>query len=55
MHISYRLWTHLVMAYVFTGWTCFILYREYITISTMRLQFQSADRRHPEQFTVRNL
>jgi hypothetical protein len=41
-----------VMAYVFTGWTCFILFKEYKTIAAMRLQFQSNDRRHPEQFTV---
>jgi len=54
MHMSYRLWTHLVMAYVFTGWTCFVLFKEYKTIAAMRLQFQSNDHRHPEQFTVRN-
>ncbi|KAG0616508.1 hypothetical protein M758_5G121000 [Ceratodon purpureus] len=49
---SGRLWAHLVMAYIFTGWTCFILYLEYKRVSIMRVKFQNADRRRPEQFTV---
>lgn len=47
-----RLWTHIVMAYVFTAWTCFILYREYMTICKMRSKFENNDSRHPEQYTV---
>ncbi|KAK9151617.1 hypothetical protein Syun_009926 [Stephania yunnanensis] len=33
---SQRFWTHLVMAYAFTFWTCYILYKEYGLIASMR-------------------
>jgi len=48
-----RFWTHLVMAYAFTFWTCYILKREYQIVATMRLHFLASERRRPDQFTVR--
>ncbi|CAI0550891.1 unnamed protein product [Linum tenue] len=49
---SPRFWTHLVMAYVFTFWTCFVLKREYATVASMRLHFLASEHRRPDQFTV---
>ncbi|CAN0914428.1 Calcium permeable stress-gated cation channel 1, partial [Linum grandiflorum] len=49
---SPRFWTHLVMAYVFTLWTCFVLKREYATVASMRLHFLASEQRRPDQFTV---
>ncbi|KAF9683344.1 hypothetical protein SADUNF_Sadunf04G0003800 [Salix dunnii] len=49
---SQRFWTHIVMAYAFTFWTCYVLVREYEKVATMRLQFLSSERRRPDQFTV---
>ncbi|XP_057961013.1 calcium permeable stress-gated cation channel 1-like [Malania oleifera] len=49
---SYRFWAHIVMAYVFTFWTCYVLQKEYETIASMRLQFLATERRRPDQFTV---
>ncbi|KAF3443437.1 hypothetical protein FNV43_RR13119 [Rhamnella rubrinervis] len=49
---SRRFWTHLVMAYVFTFWTCYVLKREYENVATMRLHFLQSERRRPDQFTV---
>lgn len=49
---SERFWTHLVMAYVFTFWTFFVLYKEYHKVATMRLDFLASERRRPDQFTV---
>lgn len=49
---SERFWTHLLMAYVFTFWTCYVLYKEYHKVATMRLDFLAAERRRPDQFTV---
>ncbi|KAL5101650.1 hypothetical protein RYX36_005977 [Vicia faba] len=49
---SNRFWTHLVMAYAFTFWTCYILKREYQIVSAMRLSFLASERRRPDQFTV---
>ncbi|ESW14002.2 hypothetical protein PHAVU_008G210700 [Phaseolus vulgaris] len=49
---SNRFWTHLVMAYAFTFWTCYILKREYQIVATMRLHFLASERRRPDQFTV---
>jgi hypothetical protein len=48
-----RFWTHIVMAYAFTFWTCYVLLREYEKVAAMRLQFLSSERRRPDQFTVR--
>ncbi|XVF71859.1 hypothetical protein PTKIN_Ptkin12aG0073300 [Pterospermum kingtungense] len=49
---SHRFWTHLVMAYVFTFWTCYVLKREYEIVATMRLHFLASEQRRPDQFTV---
>ncbi|KAJ4808079.1 ERD (early-responsive to dehydration stress) family protein [Rhynchospora pubera] len=49
---SKRFWTHLVMEYVFTFWTFYVLYKEYNKVATMRLDFLASERRRPDQFTV---
>ncbi|RZC53233.1 hypothetical protein C5167_012089 [Papaver somniferum] len=49
---QYRFWAHLVMAYVFTFWTCYVLYHEYKRVSIMRLQFLASEKRRPDQFSV---
>ncbi|KAG9149815.1 hypothetical protein Leryth_023640 [Lithospermum erythrorhizon] len=49
---SPRFWAHLTMAYVFTMWTWYILYKEYHIVSTMRLRFLASEKRHPDQYTV---
>ncbi|KAL8469074.1 hypothetical protein ACS0TY_032060 [Phlomoides rotata] len=49
---SPRFWTHIVMAYAFTFWTCYALRKEYETIAAMRLHFVASERRRPDQFTV---
>ncbi|PWA43777.1 calcium-dependent channel, 7TM region, putative phosphate [Artemisia annua] len=49
---SKRLYAHIVMAYVFTLWTCYTLYNEYMIVAKMRLHFLAAERRRPDQFTV---
>ncbi|CAA6661346.1 unnamed protein product [Spirodela intermedia] len=51
-HESHRFWAHLVMAYAFTFWTCYVLLKEYETVASMRLQFLASERRRPDQFTV---
>ncbi|XP_006654360.1 CSC1-like protein At4g02900 [Oryza brachyantha] len=49
---SKRFWAHIVMAYVFTFWTFYILYREYKVVTTMRLRFLANQNRRADQFTV---
>ncbi|XP_020581813.1 CSC1-like protein At4g02900 [Phalaenopsis equestris] len=49
---SQRFWAHLIMAYVFTFWTCYSLYKEYKLIASMRLHFLASQSRRPDQFTV---
>ncbi|CAM8995699.1 unnamed protein product [Rhodiola kirilowii] len=49
---SNRFWIHLVMAYAFTFWTCYVLKSEYELIASIRLQFLASQQRHPDQFTV---
>ncbi|XP_057460956.1 CSC1-like protein At4g02900 [Actinidia eriantha] len=49
---SKRFWAHLVMAYVFSFWTCHVLYKEYKIIASMRLHFLASEIRRPDQFTV---
>ncbi|KAJ7550515.1 hypothetical protein O6H91_07G104400 [Diphasiastrum complanatum] len=49
---SQRLWVHLSMTYVFTAWTCFMLYIEYKTVAGMRFRFLATEHRRPDQFTV---
>lgn len=47
-----RFWTHLIMAYAFSFWTCYLLYKEYDIVASMRLHFLASERRRPDQFTV---
>ncbi|CAL9162008.1 unnamed protein product [Musa hybrid cultivar] len=49
---SQRFWVHLVMAYVFTFWSCYVLLKEYKIVMAMRLQFLASVERRPDQFTV---
>ncbi|KAK9715036.1 hypothetical protein RND81_06G138600 [Saponaria officinalis] len=49
---SSRFWAHIVMEYAFTFWTCYVLYKEYATVTSMRLQFLASEKRRPDQFTV---
>ncbi|KAL1198988.1 Protein OSCA1 [Cardamine amara subsp. amara] len=49
---SNRFWTHIIMAYAFTIWTCYMLMKEYETVANMRLQFLASEGRRPDQFTV---
>ncbi|GAB2233795.1 hypothetical protein Droror1_Dr00003024 [Drosera rotundifolia] len=49
---SERFWAHIVMAYVFTFWVCYVLKREYEIIESMRLEFLGSSARKPDQFTV---
>ncbi|WOK92548.1 calcium permeable stress-gated cation channel 1-like isoform X1 [Canna indica] len=49
---SQRFWTHLVMVYTFTFWTCYVLRKEYGIIASMRLHFLASVKRRPDQFTV---
>ncbi|CAH9118411.1 unnamed protein product, partial [Cuscuta epithymum] len=49
---SARLWAHITMAYMFTFWTFYVLYKEYKIVSTLRLQFLASADRRPDQFTV---
>ncbi|KAK6937493.1 CSC1/OSCA1-like, cytosolic domain [Dillenia turbinata] len=49
---SKRYWTHVAMAYVYTFWTFYVLYKEYKIVTTMRLSFLAAESRRPDQFTV---
>ncbi|KAF3790738.1 CSC1-like protein [Nymphaea thermarum] len=54
---AYRFWFHVGAAYIFTLWTCFLLYKEYSSIASMRLQFLTSQKRRVDQFTaiVRNV
>ncbi|PIN18178.1 hypothetical protein CDL12_09146 [Handroanthus impetiginosus] len=49
---SLRFVAHIAMAYVFTFWTCYTLYKEYKIITNKRLQFLASESRRPDQFTV---
>lgn len=52
LNLALRFWSHIVIAYAFTFWTCYILMREYGKVASMRLQFLAAEKRRPDQFTV---
>jgi hypothetical protein len=43
------------MAYVFTFWVCFMLYKEYSNVAFMRLHFLASQKRRADQFTVSTL
>ncbi|XP_028754713.1 CSC1-like protein At1g32090 [Neltuma alba] len=49
---SIRFFVHIALEYLFTIWICFLLYKEYDTIASMRLRFLASQRRSVEQFTV---
>ncbi|CAI8614163.1 unnamed protein product [Vicia faba] len=49
---SKRFWVHIGMSYVFSAWTCYSLYKEYMIVASMRLRFLASERRRPDQFTV---
>ncbi|VFQ96266.1 unnamed protein product [Cuscuta campestris] len=49
---SPRFWTHIVMAYAFTFWTCYVLKTEYAKVADMRLKFLALEGRRPDQYTV---
>ncbi|XP_057415574.1 CSC1-like protein At1g62320 isoform X2 [Lotus japonicus] len=49
---SQRYWAHIVVAYAFTFWTCYILLKEYEKVTSMRLEFLATQKRRPDQFSV---
>ncbi|OIW10704.1 hypothetical protein TanjilG_16076 [Lupinus angustifolius] len=49
---SIRFFVHIALEYLITLWVCFLLYKEYDNISTMRLHFFASQERRVEQFTV---
>ncbi|KAI4365662.1 hypothetical protein MLD38_021627 [Melastoma candidum] len=49
---SQRFWAHLAMAYVFTLWAFYVLYKEYQNLAQKRLKFLASEDRRPDQFTV---
>ncbi|TKY70253.1 CSC protein [Spatholobus suberectus] len=49
---SIRFFVHIALEYLFTIWTCFLLYKEYGNMASMRLHFLASQRRRVEQFTV---
>lgn len=49
---SYRFFAHISLQYLFTFWTCFMLYKEYDKVASMRLQFLASQQRRVEQYTV---
>ncbi|XP_058008684.1 CSC1-like protein At4g02900 isoform X2 [Hevea brasiliensis] len=49
---SKRFCAHVLMSYIFTFWTFYVIYKEYKTTAFMRLQFLASESRRPDQFTV---
>ncbi|XP_051151389.1 CSC1-like protein At1g32090 [Andrographis paniculata] len=49
---SYKFFVHISMEYLFTFWVCFMLYKEYGRVASMRLNFLASQGRRAEQFTV---
>ncbi|KAK4486325.1 hypothetical protein RD792_008996 [Penstemon davidsonii] len=49
---SYKFFVHIAMEYLFTFWVCYMLYKEYERVASMRLNFLASKDRRPEQFTV---
>ncbi|KAJ6308410.1 hypothetical protein OIU76_018068 [Salix suchowensis] len=49
---SIRFFIHIALEYAFTTWICFMLYKEYDHVASMRLRFLASKRRRAEQFTV---
>lgn len=49
---SIKFFFHISMQYLFTFWTCYLLYKEYSLVASMRLRFLASQGRRAEQFTV---
>ncbi|KAH6803411.1 early-responsive to dehydration stress protein [Perilla frutescens var. frutescens] len=49
---SYKFFVHIGMEYLFTFWVCYMLYKEYDRVASMRLNFLASQGRLPAQFTV---
>ncbi|KAH9687211.1 CSC1-like protein [Citrus sinensis] len=49
---SIRFFVHIGLEYLFTIWICFMLYKEYDIVASMRLRFLASQARRAEQFTV---
>ncbi|KAK4788628.1 hypothetical protein SAY86_019947 [Trapa natans] len=49
---SSRFFIHIGLEYVFTIWVCFMLYKEYDNIASMRLRYLASQGRRVDQFTV---
>ncbi|CAK8533470.1 unnamed protein product [Lathyrus sativus] len=49
---SNRLWIHFSAAYVFTGVVCYLLYYEYLYISSKRIAFFYSSEPQPHHFTL---
>ncbi|XP_068634228.1 CSC1-like protein At1g32090 [Aristolochia californica] len=49
---SKRFFAHISMAYLFTAWICYVLYKEYDRVAFMRLHFLASQNRRVDQYTV---
>ncbi|KAL3500060.1 hypothetical protein ACH5RR_039153 [Cinchona calisaya] len=49
---SIKFFFHILMQYLFTFWTFYLLYKEYDRVASMRLRFLASQDRRAEQFTV---
>ncbi|CAH9133023.1 unnamed protein product [Cuscuta epithymum] len=49
---SMKFFVHIAMEYLFTFWTCYMLYKEYGRVASMRFNFLASQGRRVEQFTV---
>ncbi|KAK0589137.1 hypothetical protein LWI29_010182 [Acer saccharum] len=49
---STRFFAHIGLEYLFTIWICYLLYKEYDIVASMRLHFLASQPRRAEQFTV---
>ncbi|GJW96207.1 CSC1-like protein [Tanacetum coccineum] len=49
---SPKLFAHISVMYLFTFWSCYMLYKEYDVVASMRLNFLASKSRRVEQFTV---
>ncbi|KAL8536450.1 hypothetical protein ACS0TY_011891 [Phlomoides rotata] len=49
---SSKFFVHISVEYLFTFWACYMLYKEYDRVASMRLNFLASQGRRAEQFTV---
>ncbi|XP_019190677.1 PREDICTED: CSC1-like protein At1g32090 [Ipomoea nil] len=49
---SLKFFVHIAMEYLFTFWTCYMLYKEYGRVASMRFKFLASQGKRAEQFTV---